>query len=172
MRAVAGEVISAGRLDLVDELFTPAMARRARRWIEPFLASFHEVRMEVVQLVEEGDTVVGRFSLLRDPRRPVAWRRADGRRFEAVAEVYFFGFEDGRIASTWGLEDTASRLDQLGIASSDLRRSLTQAARRDRSSLSGGSRAVGAQLDSSASRRPQERLNKEIRRRTDVGHLP
>ena len=48
MRAVAEEVISAGRLDLVHELFTPAMARRARRWIEPFLASFHEVRMEVV----------------------------------------------------------------------------------------------------------------------------
>jgi predicted ester cyclase len=121
-RAVAEEVISAGRLDLVDELFTPGMARRARRWIEPFLASFHDVRMEVVQLVEEGDTVVGRFSCSGTHAGPWHGIAPTGRRFEAVAEVYFFGFEDGRIASMWGLEDTASRLDQLGIASSDLPR--------------------------------------------------
>jgi hypothetical protein len=33
-----------------------------------------------------------------------------------VDEVYFFRFDDGRIAAVWGLEDTAARQRQLGIA--------------------------------------------------------
>jgi hypothetical protein len=32
-----------------------------------------------------------------------------------VAEVYFFRFRDGLIDETWGLEDNASRLLQLGL---------------------------------------------------------
>jgi predicted ester cyclase len=39
-----------------------------------------------------------------------------GRRFSDVAEVYFFRVSDGRITSAWGLEDTAERLRQLGLA--------------------------------------------------------
>lgn len=38
-----------------------------------------------------------------------------GRRFR-VDEVYFFQFTDGRIAGAWGMEDTARRLKQLGLA--------------------------------------------------------
>jgi predicted ester cyclase len=38
-----------------------------------------------------------------------------GRRFEDVAEVYFFRLDDGRIAEAWGLEDNATRLRQLGL---------------------------------------------------------
>ena len=36
--------------------------------------------------------------------------------FHNVDEVYFFSFEDGRIAEAWGLEDTLDRLRQLGLA--------------------------------------------------------
>ena len=42
-----------------------------------------------------------------------------GRRFENVDEVYFFTFEDERIAQAWGLEDTLGRLRQLGLAPVD-----------------------------------------------------
>jgi hypothetical protein len=45
------------------------------------------------------------------------WRghAASGRRFENVDEVYFFKFEDGRIAEAWGLEETLDRMRQLGL---------------------------------------------------------
>lgn len=116
VRAVAEQVISAGRLDLVDELFTPRMAARARRWFAPFRASFPDVRMEVVQLVEEGDTVVGRFTCSATHLGVWEGRQPSRRRFEDVDEVYFFRFEEGRIAGMWGLEDTAARMRQLGVA--------------------------------------------------------
>jgi hypothetical protein len=45
------------------------------------------------------------------------WRghAASGRRFENVDEVYFFEFEDERIAEAWGIEDTLDRMRQLGL---------------------------------------------------------
>jgi len=80
-----------------------------------FQASFPDMRMDLVQLVAEGDTVVGRFRCSATHKG--AWRGepATGRRFEAVDEVYFFTFQDGRIADAWGLEDTVGRLRQLGL---------------------------------------------------------
>ena len=99
-------------------LFTEAMRGRARRWFEPFRRSFPDVQMEVVQLVEEGETVVGRFACSGTHAGPWQGHEPSGRRFEDVNEVYFFRFEDGRIAAMWGLEDTADRLRQLGITGS------------------------------------------------------
>jgi hypothetical protein len=64
-KAVVGrlidEVINAGRLDIIDEIYTPQMAPAARRWISPFRESFPDVQVEVVDLIAEGEKVVGRF---------------------------------------------------------------------------------------------------------------
>jgi len=108
------EVMNQGDLDVLDEIYTRAMAPRARAWITPFLASFDDVEMRVVEVVEEGDRVVGRFACSGTHVRP--WRGIDatGRRFVDVAEVYFFRIRDGRIAAAWGLEDTWERMRQLG----------------------------------------------------------
>lgn len=115
VQTVAEEVISAGRLEPVDELFTERLAARAHRWFAPFRAAFPDVRMEVVQLVAEGDTVVGRFSCSGTHLGAWQGHAPSGRRFEGVGEVYFFRFEGGRIAEMWGLEDTASRRRPLGL---------------------------------------------------------
>jgi len=115
VRRVIDDVINAGRMELVDELFTPRMARRARRWFEPFRASFPDVRMEIVQLVAEGDTVVGRFRCSATHLGPWEGRRPTGRRFRDVDEVYFFRFDGEVIGEMWGLEDVASRRRQLGL---------------------------------------------------------
>jgi hypothetical protein len=40
---------------------------------------------------------------------------ATGRRFTNIDEVYFFRVRDGRIARAWGLEDTHTRTEQLGL---------------------------------------------------------
>lgn len=116
MRAVVEQVISGGRFDLIDALFTKEMRGRARRWFEPFRESFPDVQMEIIELVEEGETVVGRFTCSGTQTGPWQGHEPSGRRFENVDEVYFFRFDDGRIAAVWGLEDTAARQRQLGIA--------------------------------------------------------
>jgi len=108
------EVMNAGRLDVLDELYTPELAATARDWIAPFRDSFPDVRMEVVQMVAEGDTVAARF--VCSGTHTGAWRGHEptGRRFR-VDEVYFFEFAAGRIARAWGLEDTYKRLRQLRL---------------------------------------------------------
>ena len=70
--------------------------------------------MEIVQLVAEGDTVVGALSLLGHPPGRMARPPATGRRFERIDEVYFFEVRDGRLARAWGLEDTLSRMRSSG----------------------------------------------------------
>ena len=118
LRRLVDEVMNARRLDVLNELCTPAMARRWHAWVAPFQASFPDMRMEVVQLVEEGDTVVGRFTCSATHAGEWRGRGPSGRRFEDVDEVYFFSFEHGRISGAWGLEDTLDRLRQLGLADS------------------------------------------------------
>ena len=108
------EVMNAGRLEVADELYTPELSTRAREWIAPFRESFPDVRMEIVQLVAEGDTVAARFICTGTHLGPWRGHEPTGRRFR-VDEVYFFAFADGRIAKAWGLEDTFRRLRQLRL---------------------------------------------------------
>jgi predicted ester cyclase len=115
VRRLIEEVVNDGRLDVLDEFCTPPMARAARRWIEPFLVAFPDVRMEIVELVAEADKVVGRFTCSGTHRGVWRGHPPTGRRFERVDEVYFFEVRGGQITRAWGLEDTHSRLDQLGL---------------------------------------------------------
>jgi predicted ester cyclase len=109
------DAISSGNLAVFDELYTTRAAARAREWVEPFLQSFPDVTMEIVQLVSEGDTVVARLRC--SGTHLGVWRghSATGKRFERVDEVYFFTFRDGRIDGGWGIEDNLTRFRQLGF---------------------------------------------------------
>jgi predicted ester cyclase len=115
VRRLLDEVFGGGRLDVIEELYTPAMAGPARRWIEPFLRSFPDARMELITLVFEGDTAVGRFRCSGTHLGTWRGHPPTGRRF-SVDEVYFFTIVGGRIGGAWGLEDTHRRLRQLGLA--------------------------------------------------------
>jgi predicted ester cyclase len=109
------EVLNGGRLEVIDELYTPELAPAARRWMAPFRASFPDMRMEVVELIAEGDTVVGRFTCSATHLCEWLGHAPTGRRFERVDEVGIFRLRDGRITQAWSLEDTLSRLRQLGL---------------------------------------------------------
>ena len=108
VRRLIADVMNGGRLDALDELCTPGMAKASRRWIAPFLERYEEVHMEVIQLVAEEGAVAGRFRC--------SGRTADGRAFRDVDEVYFFEVQDGRLAGAWGLEDDEARKQQLAAA--------------------------------------------------------
>jgi predicted ester cyclase len=115
VRAWIDAVINNGDLDRGAELSTDRAARRARWWVPPFRAAFPDVHMEEVELIGEGETVVGRFTCSATHRGDWRGHPPTGRRFEDVDEVYFFRFEGERISDFWGLEDTTSRLRQLGL---------------------------------------------------------
>ena len=116
VRRLIDEVMNAGDLSALDALYAPRLAPAARRWVEPFLASFTDVRMRIVELVAEGETVVGRFACSGIHTGPWLGHPPTGRSFHDVAEVYFFRVVEGRIIRAWGLEDTDARLRQLGLS--------------------------------------------------------
>jgi predicted ester cyclase len=116
VRRLIEEVMNQGDLAILDELYVPRLAVAARGWVEPFLNSFSDIHMRIVELVAEGETVVGRFSCSGTHTDTWLGHAATGRRFTNVAEVYFFDVVDGRITRAWGLEDTADRLRQLGLS--------------------------------------------------------
>jgi predicted ester cyclase len=116
VRRLVAEVFNGGRLELIEELYAPRLAAAARRWIEPFRASFPDIHMEVIDLIAEGDKVVGRFICSATHLGEWLGHAPTGRRFERVDEVAIFRLRDGKIVHAWSLEDTLSRLRQLGLA--------------------------------------------------------
>ncbi len=116
VRRLIDEVMNGGRMDVVDELYAPRLSEPARRWISPFRTSFPDMHMEIVELIAEGDTVVGRFRCSGTHLGEWLGHLPTGRRFERIDEVYIFQIDHtGRIARAWGIEDTLRRLEQLGL---------------------------------------------------------
>ena len=110
------EVLNGGQLEVIDDLYAPELAGAARRWITPFRTSFPDVHMEVVDLIAEGDKVVGRFTCSATHLGAWLGHAPTGRRFERIDEVSIFRLRDGRIIQAWSLEDSLGRLQQLGLA--------------------------------------------------------
>lgn len=117
VRRLVNEVMNQGRLEILSDLYTEKLAADARQWIEPFLTSFADVEMRVVEIVADGERVVARFTCSGTHVGDWRGHPPTGRRFTNIPEVYFFTIHDGKIAGAWGLEDTWRRLRQLGLAS-------------------------------------------------------
>jgi predicted ester cyclase len=115
VRRLVCEVLNDGRLEVIDELFATELAEETKRWIAPFQVSFPDMRMEVIDLIAEGDRVAGRFTCSATHLGEWLGHPPTGRRFEAIDEVSIFRFREGRIVETWGIEDNLTRLEQLGL---------------------------------------------------------
>ncbi len=115
VRRLVEEVLNGGKLDVIDELYAPELAAEARDWIAPFLASFPDTRMEIVDLIAEGDRVAARFTCSGTHTGAWLGHAPTGRRFEQIDEAAIYRFRDGRIVESWGVEDTLRRLEQLGL---------------------------------------------------------
>jgi predicted ester cyclase len=120
VRRFVGEAVGQGRDELIDELFVPGMVDWVRDWFGSFRRSFPDMRMELVELVAEGDTVVGRFACSATHLGDWRGHAPTGRRFEDVDEVYFFRFDGDRLTAVWGIEDTLDRFRQLGLEPHDV----------------------------------------------------
>jgi predicted ester cyclase len=112
------EIVNAEDLDSVDEVATGDVARQAKGWVGPFRTSFPDFRMDVVDVIAEGDKVVGLFKCSGTQLGEWQGRPASGRRFEGVDEIYIFLVRDGKLASAVAIvEDNLTRMRQLGLVS-------------------------------------------------------
>jgi predicted ester cyclase len=108
------EAINANNMDVMDELFVPKLARPTKRSFTAFRAAFPDWRMEIAELVAEGNTVVGRFRCSGTNQGKFKGVPPTEKRME-VDEVYFLRVEDGKFVDFWALEDDLARLSQLGL---------------------------------------------------------
>jgi predicted ester cyclase len=110
------EIVNARELDAIGEVASGQVASEAARWVGPFTASFPNFRMEVVDVIAEGEKVVGYFKC--SGTHEGEWRGAPptGRRFAAIDEVYIFQVEDGKLVAALAVvEDNLRRMRQLGL---------------------------------------------------------
>lgn len=116
VRRLVDEAVNLQNVDVLDEVAEGPMAAAARAWIGPFRRSFPDFRMEVVDLVAEGDKVVAHFKCSGTHLGPWLGMPPTGRRFEGVDEIYIFRVSHGKLAEVCAaVEDTQARLRQLGL---------------------------------------------------------
>lgn len=110
------DIVNDRDLDAIEEVATGQIAAEAARWIGPFRESFPDFRMEVVDVIAEGDKVVGYLKCSGTHQGEWRGHAATGRRFEDIDEIYIFRIVDGKLtAATAVAEDNLTRLRQLGI---------------------------------------------------------
>jgi predicted ester cyclase len=114
VRQLVERVINESRTEEVEELFEPSAADHARQDFESFRAAFPDWRMELIELIAEGGTVVAHFKCHGTHQGSWQGAQPTGRKMK-VDEVFFFRFRNGRISGMWGLEDTWTRMRQLGL---------------------------------------------------------
>ena len=108
------EAINANDMEIMDVLFVPKLARPTKRSFTAFRTAFPDWRMEIAELVAEGNTVVGRFHCSGTNQGEFKRIPPTGKRME-VDEVYFLRVEDGKFVYFWGIEDDLARMRQLGL---------------------------------------------------------
>lgn len=117
VRRLVTEAINARNLAVVDELAEGELAQAAKRWIRPFRASFPDFTMSIVDLIAEGDTVVGHFRCSGTHAGEWNGIPATGKRFHDIDEIYIFRVRDGKLSAFAAVEDNLTRLRQLGSTS-------------------------------------------------------
>jgi predicted ester cyclase len=111
-RLMAG--INAGNMDIVDELFAPRAAQRVKRLFTEFYSAFPDWREEIVELVAEGNTVVGRFKCSGTHQGEFLGEPPTGKRME-VERSSSCGWRMASSCTSGGQEDSLNRLRQLGL---------------------------------------------------------
>lgn len=115
VRRLVHEGVNQRNPDVLDQVAEGQFARVARRWVSPFQSAFPDFRMEIVDLIAVGDTVVAHFGCSGTHQGEWLGVAPTGRRFENVDEINIFRVKDGKLGSALGVEDNLTRMRQLGL---------------------------------------------------------
>jgi predicted ester cyclase len=112
VRRLVDEAMNGNDLEALDELYTEALAPKVRRAFEQFRAAFPDWHQDLVEVVEDGDTIVARYHCTGTHLGDWQGLAPTGRTMR-VDEVHIYHLHGGRIARVWALEDTWTRMRQL-----------------------------------------------------------
>ncbi|MFE3194897.1 ester cyclase [Nocardia sp. NPDC059240] len=79
-----------------------------------FVEGYPDIRLDVQDMIGEGDKVVGRTVVTGTNTGPFMGRPATGKAVR-YNEIFIMRFVDGQIAEVWGVADTLTQFRQLGI---------------------------------------------------------
>jgi len=115
VRRLVDEAVNQENLQALNEVADGEIAQAAREWIGPFRKSFPDFRMEIADLIAEGDKVVAHFKCSGTHEGKWMGHLPTGRRFERVDEIYIFRVKNGKLTAATAVEDNLTRLRQLGL---------------------------------------------------------
>jgi steroid delta-isomerase-like uncharacterized protein len=118
------EVVSKGKLDLIDEIFAPDFVAHeadqdirgpegVRQFILMLRAAFPDLQVTVEDVLAEGDKVVQRWSAHGSHQGELMGLAPSGKRI-FVAGITISRFEGGKVAEEWELYDMMGMMQQLG----------------------------------------------------------
>ncbi|HYG65301.1 MAG TPA: ester cyclase [Thermoanaerobaculia bacterium] len=123
VRRYVDEVLSAGKLELLDEMVAPEYVDRTpgvpdrgrgpaalRAAQQQMRRLFSQIRYTLESLVAEGDEVAARYTV----RAIRPGEGADAGRTVTVTGITLFRIVDGRIRETWIVNDQLGMFQQLG----------------------------------------------------------
>lgn len=125
MRRFYDEVVNGGNLDTIDELASPDFVDHeafpglaaGREGVKQFFSmlrtAFPDLRMNVDDLIAEGDKAVARATMIGTHQGEFAGVAATGKTV-SVATIDIVRIAEGKLAEHWGVTDTASMMEQLG----------------------------------------------------------
>jgi predicted ester cyclase len=122
------EALGGGDLDLIDALVAPDAVMHnplildapssVRGSVEMVRRAFPDLRVEVLDLIAEGDRVAAFLRL--SGTNTGAYRRGGATNRQASMRAFFiWRIADGRLVESWGTADRFDFLQQLGIIGSD-----------------------------------------------------
>lgn len=107
------QVFNAGDLSAIERYYAQPTAQEVRRHVEELLSAFGEVRVEIDELVAEGDRVAARLTITGRHTGTFAGLPATGRRV-TYSSFRFYRIEDGKIVATHAMQDRLGLLQQIG----------------------------------------------------------
>lgn len=113
VRRLVDEAINAEDLAVMNEICTPQLAADLRDRFALFRTGFPDWHQEIVELVAESSKVVARCVCRGRNLGPWRGVAATGRTMR-VDEVWIVTLVEERLGGLWSLEDTWSRVLQLG----------------------------------------------------------
>ena len=131
VRRLYKEGFNEGNLDVVDEIVAPDVVTHdpiildvptgpdsIRGGIEMIRKAFPDFRVEVLDLVAEGDKVASFLSM--SGTNTGDYRRGGATHRKGTMRAFFlWRIADGRLAESWGMADRFQFLQQLGVVPSD-----------------------------------------------------
>jgi steroid delta-isomerase-like uncharacterized protein len=125
MRRFYDEVVNRGNLNMIDELVSPdfvdheafpglpAGREGVKQFFSMLRAAFPDLRMNVDDLIAEGDKAVARGTMTGTHQGEFAGIAATGKTV-SVPTIDIARFAHGKLAEHWGVTDTMSMAEQLG----------------------------------------------------------